>query len=148
MAGSPPADALLAIRAWLRLDQAFTAFNRYLRGAHGVTGAQLAMLRIIGETPAVTLAQLRARLAMHPATLGQLIDRLTRLGLVDRRADSHDRRLRQVSLTAAGRRLLAAAPVAGPVRLRYEVPESTRLRTLAHAFQDAIDLFGLSRWAG
>ena len=72
---SPPPPPLEAVRAWLRLDQAITAFNRHLRDRHGVTGAQLAMLRIVAERP-VTLAELRAGLAMHPATLGQLIDRL------------------------------------------------------------------------
>ena len=138
--------ALAAIRAWWRLDQAIAGFNQHLRGRHGVTGAQLAMLRILAERP-VTLADLRASLVMHPATLGQLIDRLARLGLVERRANPGDRRKRLVELTARGRQLLADAPLAGPVRLRQQAADPERLRRLAAAFEDAVELFGLKEWA-
>src|SRR5438128_2205278 len=129
----PGAAQLAAIRAWWRLDQAFTAFNRHLLQRHRVTGAQLAMLRIVAERP-VTLAELRSRLAMHPATLGQLIDRLVRQGLVVRSVSSADRRKRLVEPTPLGRRLLAEAPVAGPVRLRAVPADPERLRRLAAAF--------------
>ena len=145
-AGEPGGAQLAAIRGWLRLDQAFARFNRHLRERHGVTGAQLAMLRILAERP-VTLAELRRSLAMHPATLGQLIDRLARLGLVDRRSSPDDRRKRLVQPTSTGRRLLAAAPLAGPVRLRYQPADRDRLNRLAAAFEDAVELFGLKEWS-
>jgi hypothetical protein len=70
-------DAVAAVRAWTRLDQAMAAFDRDLRARHGVTGRQLAVLRLVDEWgPGLTLADLRGRLVMHPATLGQLVDRL------------------------------------------------------------------------
>jgi MarR family transcriptional regulator, temperature-dependent positive regulator of motility len=137
---------LAAIRAWWRLDQAMAAFNRDLRERHGVTGAQLAMLRIVAERP-VTLADLRAGLVMHPATLGQLIDRLVRQGLVERRLSPDDRRKRVVELTERGRAVVAEAPLAGPVRLRQPPAEPERLRRLAAAFEDAVELFGLKEWS-
>ena len=142
----PGSAQLAAIRGWLRLDQAFARFNRHLRERHGVTGAQLAMLRILSERP-VTLAELRQGLAMHPATLGQLIDRLVRLGLVDRRSSPDDRRQRLVEPTMRGLQLLAAAPLAGPVRLRYQPADRERLSRLAAAFEDAVELFGLKEWS-
>src|SRR5215472_17208968 len=95
----PTAEAMAAIRAWYQLDQAFVHFNRYLRASAGVTGVQLALLRIIAEAAPVTLADLRGRLAMHPATLGQLVDRLVQAGLVSRSIHRDDRRLRLVDLT-------------------------------------------------
>src|SRR5215472_15508045 len=112
------APALRAIRSWLRLDTAFVQFNHFLRHAYGVTGAQLAMLRLIDESAPVTLASLRAQLAMHPATLGQLVERLEKLGLVERSIAPADRRQRLVTVTKLGRHLLERAPLAGPVRLR------------------------------
>jgi DNA-binding MarR family transcriptional regulator len=142
-------DAVAAIRAWTHLDQAMAAFDRDLRARHGVTGRQLAVLRLVDEWgPAPTLAELRRRLVMHPATLGQLVDRLAGAGLVELAADAGDRRRRTVGLTAAGRRLLAAAPLAGPVRLRglpegHAAADPARLRRLAAALTDAIELFGL-----
>jgi DNA-binding MarR family transcriptional regulator len=144
--GDPGPEQLAAIQAWVRLDEAMARFNRDLRERYGVTGAQLAMLRILAERP-VTLADLRGRLAMHPATLGQLIDRLVRLGLVERATDREDRRKRIVQPTAAGRRLLAEAPLVGPVRLRREPADPECLRRLAAAFDDAIELFGLKEWS-
>ena len=137
---------LAAIRAWWRLDQAIGAFNRHLRERHGVTGVQLAMLRILGER-SVTLAELRGRLQMHPATLGQLIDRLARQGLVERRVNPADRRKRLVEPTALGQRLLAEAPLAGPVRLRHVPTDPERLHRLTAAFDDAVELFGLKEWS-
>lgn len=141
-------DALAAIQAWTRLDAALGAFNRRLEREHGVTGAQLAILRIIREWSAagadgVPLSTMRERLVMHAATLGQLLDRLAGRGLVDVSPDPVDRRRRLVRLTPEGERLVADAPLAGPVRLRYQPADPTTLRRLAQAFDDAIVLFGL-----
>jgi DNA-binding MarR family transcriptional regulator len=142
-------EAVAAIRAWTRLDAAITAFNRYLDREFGVTGAQLAVLRLVQEWAgggAVALTAMRERLVMHPATLGQLLDRLARRGLVAVEPDPGDRRRRLVALTDAGVRLAATAPVAGPVRLRYTPADPARLRRLADALDDAIMLFGLEEF--
>nr|WP_173056180.1 MarR family transcriptional regulator [Phytohabitans houttuyneae] len=139
-------DALAAIQAWTRLDAAINGLNRRLEREHGVTGAQLAILRIVGEwsgPDGVALTTLRERLVMHPATLGQLLDRLATRGLVEVSPDPGDRRRRLVRLTTAGERTVGAAPLAGPVRLRYEPADRTTLRRLAQALDDAIVLFGL-----
>jgi DNA-binding MarR family transcriptional regulator len=139
-------DALAAIRAWVRLDAAMTAFNRHLWESYRVTSAQLAMLRLVAELEPVTLAALRTRLALHPATLGQLVQRLAAAGLVNREHDATDRRFRRITLADAGRDIVARAPVAGPVRLRTAPADSLRLSALAQAFDDAIELFGLTAW--
>lgn len=138
--------ALAAIRAWVRLDRAFTEFNRYLQATCGVTGAQLALLRLIDESGTATLAELRGRLLMHPATLGQLVERLRHRGLVALEPDPEDRRRRRIELTREGRETLATAPLAGPVRLRVAEEDPARLRHLARALEDAVELFGLERW--
>lgn len=70
-----------AARSWVRLNDARAEFNRHLRAEYGITGGQLAILRIIAEGE-TTLLDLRRRLVMHPATLGQLVERVARLGLV------------------------------------------------------------------
>lgn len=142
-------DAVAAIRAWTRLDQAIVAFNRFLEREYGVTGAQLAVLRLVHEWAAgdsVSLAAMRERLVMHPATLGQLLDRLAARGLVTLRSDPADRRRRLVRLTDTGARLMAEAPVGGPVRLRYVEADRRRLRRLKAALDDAVVLFGLEEY--
>jgi DNA-binding MarR family transcriptional regulator len=138
-------QALSAIVAWVRLDAAIQAFNQTLRKDFGITGLQLGVLRILGERPALPLAALRKSLVMHPATLGQSIDELRTLELVTVSRDPRDKRARQVAITDKGRELMARAPVAGPVRLRETDNDPARLDRLKLAFDDAVELFGLTR---
>lgn len=137
-------QALSAIVAWVRLDSAIQAFNQTLRKQFGITGLQLAVLRILGERPSLPLAALRKTLVMHPATLGQSIDELRTMGLCTVERDGRDKRARNVAITGKGRELMARAPVAGPVRLREIDHDAARLDRLKAAFEDAIDMFGLT----
>lgn len=137
-------QALSAIVAWVRLDQAIQNFNQTLRKEFGITGLQLAVLRILGERPALPLAALRKSLVMHPATLGQSIDELRVKELVTVARDARDKRARTVALTDKGRELMARAPLAGPVRLREIDTDPARLDRLKAAFEDSIELFGLA----
>jgi DNA-binding MarR family transcriptional regulator len=140
-------QALSAIVAWVRLDRAFENLNAELKRRYGITGLQLAVLRILSERPQLPLAALRKALVMHPATLGQAIDKLRVKDLVTVRRDPDDKRSRIVALTPVGAEMIAGAPLAGPVRLRDVVVEPARLERLAAALEDAIELFGLSPWA-
>jgi DNA-binding MarR family transcriptional regulator len=137
-------QALSAIVAWVRLDAAIQNFNQVLRKEFGITGLQLAVLRILGERPAIPLAALRKSLVMHPATLGQSIDELRTMGLCTVDRDSRDKRARMVAITDKGKELMARAPVAGPVRLRAMDHDVAKLDRLKAAFEDAIEMFGLS----
>lgn len=139
-------QALSAIVAWVRLERAMDAFHAELKKRHGLTGLQLAVLRICAERPQLPLAAIRKALVMHPATLGQSIDELRRMELVTVRTDPNDKRARVVSLTDKGRTLLADAPLAGPVRLREAEHDVARLDRLKLALEDAVELFGLAGW--
>lgn len=143
----PSAAAVAAIRAWYRLDRAFAAVNREWLRTESVTGDQVALARIVGEREAWPLAELRARLSMHPATLGQTLARLAGRGLVDLTTDPDDRRRRHVALTADGRALLDRLPLVGPVRLRSVPTPDDELAALAASFDRALALFGLEPWA-
>jgi DNA-binding MarR family transcriptional regulator len=139
-------QALSAIVAWVRLDRAVELFNAELKQRHGITGLQLAVLRILGERPQLPLAALRKALVMHPATLGQAIDGLRRKGLCQVRRNPADKRARDIAITPEGEAVVAAAPLAGPVRLREVNHDAARLDRLATALEDAVDLFGLGAW--
>jgi len=140
-------QALSAIVAWVRLEQAIDGFNLELKQKFALTGLQLAVLRILAERPALPLAALRKALVMHPATLGQAVDELRTRGLCAVRSNPEDRRARIVALTPEGEALLAKAPLAGPVRLRQAAEDPARLARLAAALEDAVELFGLAEWA-
>jgi DNA-binding MarR family transcriptional regulator len=136
-------QALSAIVAWVRLDAAIQSFNQTLRRQFGITGLQLAVLRILGERPQLPLAALRKSLVMHPATLGQSIDELRTMDLCTVTRDPRDKRARVIAITDKGRELMTRAPIAGPVRLREIDTDPARLDALKAAFEDAVDLFGL-----
>ena len=137
-------QALSAIVAWVRLDAAIQSFNTTLRRDFGITGLQLAVLRILGERPTLPLAALRKTLVMHPATLGQSIDELRVMELATVTRDPRDKRARIVAITDKGRELMARAPLAGPVRLREIDTDPARLDALKAAFDDSVELFGLA----
>ena len=133
-------QALSAIIAWIRLDRAIESFNVTLRQDFGITGLQLAVLRILAERPALPLAALRKTLVMHPATLGQAVDELRTMGFCEVRTNPKDKRARLVAITPKGTALLEKAPLAGPVRLRQIAAEPVRLERLAAALEDAMEL--------
>jgi DNA-binding PadR family transcriptional regulator len=76
-------------------------------------------------SPGVALAETRAQFVLHPATLGQMLDRLAAHGLVTVGEDPEGRRRRLVELTPRGRRLTEEAPLAGPARPRHCPPLPT-----------------------
>ena len=140
-------QALSAIVAWVRLEHAFESLTLELKQKYGLTRLQLSILQILRERPQLPLAALRKVLVMHPATLGQAVDKLRVRELVTVRRDPEDKRSRIVALTFRGQQLIADAPLTGPVRLRDIVTDPQRLESLAAALEDAIDLFGLDPWA-
>jgi DNA-binding MarR family transcriptional regulator len=81
---------------------------------------------------------------MHPATLGQSIDELRVMELATVTRDARDKRARIVAITDKGRELMARAPLAGPVRLREIDADPSRLDALKAAFDDSVELFGLT----
>src|SRR3569832_1124615 len=103
-------QALSANVAWVRLDAAIQSFNQTLRRDFGITGLQLAVLRILGERPALPLAALRKSLMMHPATLGQSIDDLRTMYLATVTRDPRYKRARIVAITDKGREQKTRTP--------------------------------------
>jgi DNA-binding MarR family transcriptional regulator len=141
------AQALSVTVAWLRLERAHAAYARELRARFGISPLQLSVLALLAERGRMPLAALRLALDMHAATLGQAVDGLRRKGLCLVRSDPDDRRARLVFLTEAGRAVLAAAPKAGPVRLRDTRVAPERLELLAESLADAMAMFGLDAFS-
>ena len=76
--------------------------------AYQVTPAQLGVLVLLWEQDGLPLTGLAQRARVEGATMTAMVDRLERLGLVERQRDGPDRRVIFICLTAAGRRLEAA----------------------------------------
>jgi DNA-binding MarR family transcriptional regulator len=72
-----------------------------------VTPVQFALLNLLWTADGLSGADLGVRLQLDSATITGVIDRLTHLGLIERRPDPHDRRINRVHLTTEGSALQA-----------------------------------------
>jgi DNA-binding MarR family transcriptional regulator len=68
-----------------------------------VTAPQFAALRALEAFPGIDQSALSRVIAFDRATIGGLVERLEAKGLVHRTTGVHDRRVRSLRLTAAGR---------------------------------------------
>jgi DNA-binding MarR family transcriptional regulator len=73
-----------------------------------LTSVQFAALDAIARRPGIDQASLAATISFDRATIGGVIDRLERKGLVQRVVSAQDRRARLLDLTPEGEQMLAA----------------------------------------
>ncbi len=74
----------------------------------GLTRTQWRTLAYVYRTPGMTQTQLAKRLDLERASIGQAIDRLEKMDLVERRSAKNDRRVWHVHLLPAAIELLPA----------------------------------------
>ncbi len=86
------------------------------RGA-GISGAQLFVLQMLADEPASSLNELADRTLTDQSSVSVVVKRLVDRKLVARKASTEDARRIELSLTAAGRRLLARCPEPTQARL-------------------------------
>ena len=72
----------------------------------GLTPALFGLLNVLGARKGAIQQELGAAMGIDPSTMVALIDELEREGLAKRRPHPSDRRAREVTITAKGRRLL------------------------------------------
>ncbi len=101
---------------------------------HGLTGPQVELIRTLALESPLPQREVARRLCCDPSNVTGLADQLESRGLVERRFDLPDRRLRPLALTDGGRTLWEAfaarlfEPPAAIASLRPE--EQRRLRDL------------------
>lgn len=107
--GAAPTEAVFhaLLRTWGLIRQVQEPyFARF-----GVSGSQWGILRVLqraelaGET-ALPLSTVSERLLIQPPSVTGVVDRLERMGLVKRSVSKADARVRNLSLTPAGRKLV------------------------------------------
>ncbi|WP_415950546.1 MarR family winged helix-turn-helix transcriptional regulator [Streptomyces sp. KLOTTS4A1] len=70
--------------------------------AHALTGAQARVLALL-SLEALPMRQIAVRLKCEPSNVTGIVDRLEARGLVERRPDPQDRRVKLAAVTAEGR---------------------------------------------
>lgn len=110
-----PFECTLAVRdacLCLHLQRAARALARRFDAAFrslGLTSGQFSLLMSLNRPDPPTIGSVAALLAMDRTTLTANLKPLERRGLLTIATDNADRRSRRLSLTPAGRALLAAA---------------------------------------
>ena len=82
-----------------------TRFDRWAR-TYGMTRAQGVILARLARQPGMTQNEMAGLCEVEPITVARLIDRLEARGLVERRADPADRRIRRLHLLPAAKPIL------------------------------------------
>ena len=90
---------------------------------YDLTALQYAALAAIGTNPGVDATRLSALIAFDRSTIGEVLERLETKGWICRESSVQDRRLKLLSLTAAGLALLQqASPAVQRVQERIMAP--------------------------
>lgn len=106
-----------------RLHQIAVAVFLQETEAHGLTPVQYAALQAVANSPGTDQRSLARTIGLDTSTVGGVVDRLEARGLLQRNASPEDRRVRLLTLTPAGRDLLAATlPAMLSAQLRILAP--------------------------
>src|SRR6478752_6364248 len=85
----------------------------YRAAQFGMTRAQWAVLVRLDRSEGLSQSELAEMLDLQPITLTRLLDKLADSGLIERRADPDDRRVKRLFLTPATRPLLEHLSILG-----------------------------------
>jgi DNA-binding MarR family transcriptional regulator len=91
-----------------RLNQIAVAIFLQETEAHGLTPVQFAALSQVARTPGVDQRTLAGSIGLDTSTIAGVIDRLEARDLMRRNASPEDRRVRLLSLTTEGQKVLRA----------------------------------------
>jgi len=83
-----------------------TRFDQWAR-TYGMTRAQGVILVRLERQPGISQNEMAALCEVEPITVGRLVDRLEARGLIERRPDPADRRVRRLHLLPAAKPVLA-----------------------------------------
>ncbi|HEY6558818.1 MAG TPA: MarR family transcriptional regulator [Polyangiaceae bacterium] len=116
--GQPDFDAI--VEAMLYLYTESRRITKGLAGRYGLTGPQLAVIKMLEPVGKLSLSELSALIRARNSTVTGIIDRMEREGLVVRRRSDHDRRVINIELTAKGQKLASGISVE-PVQIFRQV---------------------------
>lgn len=118
--------------------------SRVLEREFGIGSAQLFVLQQLARSPAGSINELADRTYTHQSSVSVVVRRLVEQGLVVCRPAMEDRRRRELKLSAAGRRLVARAPVpsqVGLINALLALPDA-QLRTLGRLLDQVVHAMG------
>jgi DNA-binding MarR family transcriptional regulator len=109
-------------------QQSMQTFQSQMQAAgFDLTSVQFAALNAVAHEPGIDQSNLATSISFDRATIGGVVDRLERKGLVRRVVSAQDRRARQLHLTEEGALLLSASqPVVKSLQADILAPLSAK----------------------
>ena len=105
-------DRITAPRLWLVIFKSYRVLSLLAERSIANTGLCLtdfAALEALLHKGPLTISEIQGKVRLASGSMTAAVDRLEKLGLVERRASPSDRRARVVHLTAEGKRLAASS---------------------------------------
>ena len=105
-------NRITAPRLWLVIAKSYRALSLLAERSIANTGLCLtdfAALEALLHKGPLTISEIQDKVRLASGSMTAAVDRLEKLGLVERRASPSDRRARVVHLTAEGKRLAASS---------------------------------------
>ena len=127
-----------------RLVRMLRVSDRSAQSQLGISGAQLFVLRVLRNTPGLSLNELASRTRTDQSSVSVVVGRLVDAGLLNRQRDDRDARRLILNLTPKGSALIDQAPRSATERM-LEVfdgmPPADRKR-FADEFEDVLHRIG------
>lgn len=109
-----PGQDLQVLQKFRLIFRSVKQHFRWVEERCGVSGAQLWAMFELAQCPGLRVSDIARALSIHQSTASNMLDKLERRGLIERRREGTDRRVVSVFLTGTGRSVIDAAP--GPAR--------------------------------
>ena len=114
----PDRDAVVEAIVYLYTES--RRITKEVAGRFGLTGPQLAVVKMLEPVGKVSLSELSWRIRARNSTVTGIVDRMERESLVRRRRSEEDRRVVHIELTEKGRALAKQIPIE-PVQIFRKV---------------------------
>jgi DNA-binding MarR family transcriptional regulator len=146
LAERPDPHGFVALDAIRKLVRLLGESARLAQGRTGITGAQLFVLRVLGDHPGLSINELAERTMTHQSSVSVVVSRLVERGLVSRAPAPDDRRRQLVTLTPRGRAIRRTGPAVAQEVLVQAIRalSPARRRALAVSLRALTDALGLS----
>lgn len=138
-------DARAILDSIRKIVQVLRVASRAAEKGVGLTGAQLFVLHHLNANDRLSLNELAERTLTHQSSVSVVVQRLVDRGLVSRVRSESDARRIELSLTRAGRALLAKSPQAAQDQIIEAVQQLTSndRKTLARTLGALVSELGL-----
>ena len=105
-----PDEATTVMIALRRIVRFLRLADREVEAACDISAAQLFVLHVLLDAPAVSLSEIAERTLTDQSSVSTVVSRLVERGLVRRTASKTDRRRAELRLSPAGQRMVDRAP--------------------------------------